>query len=181
MFYTDIAVIILASLLSLYYSAVNILNKFRFGINRLFCVFCFTSLALYSLVLLIMLFGNDQLVTGLFKALLCTGMLLVQLSFHLSQVYPRWEKKLPSWFVLLSFVPGFAIVIATMFTDFIVTQVEAGELLRFTLGPYSYYYLLVMGLYVLGFALITLIKAEAWKMCLLKNNCTTCLRDMLFA
>ena len=159
MFYTDIAVLILASLLSLYYFSVNLLKKFRFGINRLFCVLCFTSLALYSLALLIMLFHNEQLVTGLFKAFLSTGMLLVQLSFHLSQGYPRWEKKLPTWFVLLSFVPGFAVVIATMFTDYIVTKVDAGEVLQYTPGQYAYYYLLVMGLYALGFALITLIKA----------------------
>lgn len=170
LFYTDIAVIILALLLTLYYSTVNILNKFRFGINRLFCVFCFAAIALYSLMLLIMFLGSEQMVAGFFKAFLCTGMLLVQLSFHLSQGYPRWEKKLPAWFVLLSFVPGFAVVIVTMFTDYVVAQVIPGEVIRYTLGPYSFYYLLVMGLYLLGFTLVTLIRAGSLENVTFKNQ-----------
>jgi serine phosphatase RsbU (regulator of sigma subunit) len=159
LFYSDIAVIILASLLTLFYLTVNILKKFRFGINRLFSVFCITALALYSTVILVMLFSNEQIVTGLIKAVLSIGMLLVQLAFHIAQGYPRWEKRMASWLVLVSFVPGFAVVLITMFTDLIIAQAGAGEVLRYSPGPHAVYYTLVMGLYIAGFIAAALIRA----------------------
>lgn len=160
MFYTDISLIAIASILTIYYAAANILKRFRFGINRLFAVYCLVALALYVSLLALLLIGTSPFVTTAFRTLLSIGLLLVQVSFHLAQAYPRWERKLPSWFILLSFIPGLALVVVTLYTDFIVERIDGGETLSITYGTYAYTYLAAIVLYLLGFIIVMLYKAR---------------------
>ncbi len=160
MFYTDIVLIAIASLLAFYYAAGNILKKFRFGINRLYSLFCLVLIVFFASLLLLILQPASAHVNATFRIFISLGLLLVQLAFHLAQAYPRWERKLPVWLITLSFLPGLAVVAVTIFTDFIVENVTPGDVTGVVYGPYATAYLSVLCLYLAGLAAVVLYKTR---------------------
>ncbi len=160
MFYTEIAIASAALIIVLYYAVTNLAGKGRSGINMLFSVTCLIAAAFFASSIFIN--APVPIPYGYFgmKVFIGLGLFFVQMTFHLTQFFPRWESRPGLWFFLLSFVPGFLVAVATIGTDYIFSGVVEGNTVTLGLTRFSSVYFFEIALYGAGFAIVTAIKAR---------------------
>ncbi|MDY6935338.1 MAG: SpoIIE family protein phosphatase [Spirochaetota bacterium] len=154
----EISIIIIAIIINLYFSFTNIINRYRFTVNRLFALISFLGAILSSSFLYIILFPDSENLSIAGKSSLGTLLLVCILVFCLSEIYPRWEKKTSDWFIILSLIPGIVVCLLTVFTDLIIVEIGYDESLRYTLGILFPILPATFGVYFIGSYSILLYK-----------------------
>lgn len=165
MFYLNITVIIIAIIYSLYVLGVNLFKRFRFAVNKVYSLVALTTVIMLVSLLLQLLFPRSEQLLLLVRIYFAMILLINQLFFHYTQIFPRWEKRSPAWAIFLSVLPGLPVFGITIVTDYIVSGVVFKDVVIFQYGEYFYVYMIMFGFYILGTFLNLL-----WKTRVLENE-----------
>ncbi len=150
MLYLNIIICIAAILMALTASIKNLKNRFSFTINRLSGFTSLMTAIMVSSLLFQLLFPRSPFILTASRIYVATIIFINELYFHHTQIYPRWEKRSPLWLILLCALPGFAMFLASLFTDYIIQGVSVNETVTYIFGVYYPYYIAVFGFYMLG-------------------------------
>ncbi len=158
--YLDILLTGTGLVLSLYYGSFNLFKRARFAVNRLFALLCLAVSLVYVMQMIKILGPTPEWNTLVNRGFWGLLLLVIQLSFHLAQIFPRWEKGTPLWIVLLTGIPGAALLGITVFTDLVIGDVTVQNYLQYKWGDLAYVYFSTLGLYYLGADGILLYKSK---------------------
>ncbi len=150
MFYLKITVTIIAIIYSLYVLGVNLFKRFRFAVNRVYSLVALATLIMLVSLLLQLLFPRSEQLILFVRVYFGMIILINQLFFHYTQIFPRWEKRSPAWLIFLSVLPGLPVFGITIVTDYIVSGVSYKDAVIFQYGEYFYVYMIIFGFYILG-------------------------------
>ena len=150
MFYLKITVTIIAIIYSLYVLGVNLFKRFRFAVNRVYSLVALATLIMLVSLLLQLLFPRSEQLILFVRVYFGMIILINQLFFHYTQIFPRWEKRSPAWLIFLSVLPGLPVFGITIVTDYIVSGVSYTDAVIFQYGEYFYVYMIIFGFYILG-------------------------------
>jgi len=149
-----------AAVLAGYFALVNIVRRSRFVINRVFALISFITLCLYLSLGALLVAPGFEYRTELGRLFFLLILGATQLFFHLTEIFPRWEKRSPGWFIALSALPGLVLAGALLFTDAIVVETVQQDHLAFRFGRFFIAYIALFGLYIFGSFLILLYKSS---------------------
>jgi len=150
LFYLKITVTIIAIIYSLYVLGVNLFKRFRFAVNRVYSLVALATLIMLVSLLLQLLFPRSEQLILFVRVYFGMIILINQLFFHYTQIFPRWEKRSPAWLIFLSVLPGLPVFGITIVTDYIVSGVSYKDAVIFQYGEYFYVYMIIFGFYILG-------------------------------
>ena len=170
MYYIDISSIAAVIILSLYLLLLNIIKRIRFLINRIFAIICIFALMLFFSLLIQLLDYNSDTLTLYARIFFSLLMIIVQMFFNFTQIFPRWEKKSPTWFIIFSIIPGLSMGLLTVFTDLIIVDARFTTHLNYQFGKLFIFYLLLFILYLFGTWLILLYKSRSLENDSFKNQ-----------
>lgn len=161
MLYFKIVFCAFGILTALYVFLNNIIRRFGFAVNRLFAAVAFmTGLMNASLLHQLLFPGSPHLLESA-RAYFVLVSLINQLFFHYTQIFPRWEKRSPAWFILLSALPGIALIPLTLTWDGIIAGVRFDGVILYEFGPFFWIYLVVFGFNIMGTFLTNQYKTRA--------------------
>jgi len=117
---------------------------------------------MYSSLLFLIIFSDSIYLTEFGRIFFAMLLGIGQLTFSLSQIFPRWEKRSPMWFTITSNLPGTVLIFLTIFTDFIINKTEVNNnLVLVTYGKLFPLYLSMFGVYFLGCYFTLLFKSKS--------------------
>ncbi len=165
MFYLKVTVTVIAIIYTLYVLGINVFTRFKFAVNKVYSLVALATLGMLISLLLQLVFPNSDDLILYVRIYFALIILINQLFFHYTQIFPRWEKRTPAWGIFLSVLPGLPVAGITLVTDYVVSGVTYGEVVAFQYGEYFYVYLIAFGFYILGTFLNIL-----WKTRVLENE-----------
>ncbi len=165
MFYLTITITIIAIIYTLYVLGINVVTRFKFAVNRVYSLVALCTLGMLISLLLQLLYPHSNDLILYVRIYFAFIILINQLFFHYTQIFPRWEKRTPAWAIILSALPGIPVFVVTLITDYVVSGVSYTEVVVFQYGEYFYVYLIAFGFYILGTFLNIL-----WKTRVLENE-----------
>lgn len=160
MYYVDIAITIIGIFFTLYYTIINIVKRYRFAVNRLFSCISFTAFLIAASLLFLLVFPDSPYTTLAGRGIFCFLLIAAQLFFHLSQIFPRWEKRSPFWFIILPIIPGIAVALMTLLTNLIIAETKIADFLNYSFGKFFILYIISFGLFIVGTFSILLDKSR---------------------
>jgi len=147
---TEIFITTIAIFISLYIFGLNLIKRYKFLLNRIFAAIAF-FMSLQFLVYLLMLLNFKTLPYSILgRSYVVILLILIQLSFHLLQIYPKGETKGYRLLIFLFSLPGFVAIYLTLFTKFIISATIFEEYITFYPGPAFVFYAIIVFLYLLG-------------------------------
>lgn len=151
MLYFDIIICALSIIAALYFAFKNLFRKTLFPVHILFAVIAFITAVMLGGLLYLLLRPDSAEAAQATLIYFATVSLIMQLYFHLAQVFPRWEKQTPLWIILLCAVPGAIVFVLTLATNLIVSGSAASESgIAFIFGRYFPLYIGVLIFNILG-------------------------------
>ncbi len=158
MYYLDIFCILIILALYSYFFLFNVIKRFDSSINRLLSLTSFISLLLFSSLGFQLVFYRSPHLALSARIYLASLFFISQMIFHFAQMYPRFERQVPGWIVMLSAIPGIAVTVITAGTDLILKQARFDGRILHELGEYSYLYFIFFGIYLSGIIITFLYK-----------------------
>lgn len=161
MLYFHLTLSVTATIISLYVCLNNLIRRFRFPVNRLFAVISLSATVMTGSLTYQLLYPGSPYTTDLARVYLAMISLINQFYFHYTQVFPRWEKRAPGWFIALTAIPGMIMFVLALFWNGIL--MDAGSLagqLHYTFGPYYKAFLMVFAFNILGTLITNLYKTR---------------------
>ena len=151
MLYLKIIISFFGIAASLYVFLNNIIRKFQFAVNRLFAAISFITVIMTSSLLYMQLVPDSRWLYEAALVYFATISMINHLYFHYAQIFPRWEKRSPRWFIILSALPGTAVFFMTLCTNMILENAACsnGEPV-FVYGRYFPIYIAVFAFNILG-------------------------------
>lgn len=135
---------------ALYVFFNNIIRRFGFGVNRLFAAIALATGFMNATLLYQLLYPQSPDLLSAARAYFVMVSIINQLFFHYTQIFPRWEKRSPGWFIFISALPGTALIPFVLSWDGIIAGARFDGIVRYEFGEYFWVYLAVFSFNILG-------------------------------
>ncbi|MCP4131531.1 MAG: SpoIIE family protein phosphatase [bacterium] len=139
---------------------INITRKNTNLLHKLFALVALFSAALFSLLLLQLLNFTTIPLTIIGRVYIGIIILLGQMFFHSSQLYPDARIKSRVTQVILAAIPGLGVVAATVGTNLVISEVTFQEHLTYGQGKFYLVYVALFTAYLFGGLIITIVKLQ---------------------
>lgn len=147
----EISLISVSILILAYILFENITKRFRFNANKVFSLAVLVGILTQTNLLLQVLFRDSPDLVYIFGRLFSGFIFLVTVSiFSVIQIFPRWEKTSPPWFIIASPIPAIILFILTIATDLVFKNIVYNTYFIYTPGILFYLYIILFSTYLLG-------------------------------
>ena len=181
MYYLDLFFTSLVILLYLYYFGYNIIKRFSYTINKLLTLTTFLSIIMFSSVMFQLVAGEGVLTDYAGRIYFAAFLFVLQTIFHFTQMYPQFEKQSSPWFIIVSGVPGIAVIVLTVVTDFVVAGARFNNNeITYVFGEFSYIYFIFTVVYIAGVIVIFFYKYKSIENDAFKNQLFMMYSGVLF-
>ncbi|HON76851.1 MAG TPA: PP2C family protein-serine/threonine phosphatase [Spirochaetota bacterium] len=171
MYYLDLFFTSLVILLYVYYFGYNIIKRFSYTINKLLTLTTFLSLVMFSSLMFQLVAGEGVMTDYAGRIYFGAFLFVLQTIFHFSQMFPQFEKQSPPWLVLVTAIPGIAVIVFTVAADFVIARTMFNNnVISYTFGEYSYVYFICVALYLLGIIAVFIYKYNSIENDAFKNQ-----------
>ncbi|HNU91095.1 MAG TPA: SpoIIE family protein phosphatase [Spirochaetota bacterium] len=150
MLYLKIVLCAFGVFTALYVLFYNVIRRFGFAVNRLFAAIALATAFMNLAILYQLLYPQSPNLLTAARVYFALVSIINQLFFHYTQIFPRWEKRSPGWFIFLSALPGTALVPFIFLWDGIMAGVVSDGIVRYEFGAYFHVYLAVFAFNILG-------------------------------
>lgn len=148
MLYLNIILNACGLITAIYLFFSNIFRGPGSAIKRLFGVISLSFAIIHSGLLYLILFPGSQNIKTAAAIYLSAALIINQLFLYYAQIYPRWEKRSSYFMIILTAIPGAALLTITLITDYILSGVSFDKTLIFSYGSYFHVYIAVFAFYV---------------------------------
>ncbi len=116
---TELALVAVLSLIALYLAIRNAFGK-NYTVNRIFALANLVAAGFFFMTGMLLWFEPPRDVAVFYKLTLAMGFVVVQMSFHVAQMFPRWEKSPSLTMILLTALPAIIIVAFLFIKDYLI-------------------------------------------------------------
>ncbi|MFH0977072.1 MAG: PP2C family protein-serine/threonine phosphatase [Spirochaetota bacterium] len=128
--------------------------------NILFTLANIAFAAMLFIYLYLSLYHDSADLTAFSRYFIALPVIILQVVFLILQIYPAWEKRPRTVFIIMPQIPGLALAGLVIFTDLIISKMAFTDSLTYSYGPFVFIYIIITGLYILGLHLSFLFKAR---------------------
>lgn len=118
---TELATLIILSLIALYFAIRHVVGK-RYSVQLVFSLANIAAAVFFSVNAVLLWSESLDWISTFMKISQAAGLVMVQMAFHFAQIYPRWEKAPSSAMIIFSALPAEIIIVLLFIQEYIGAQ-----------------------------------------------------------